>query len=223
VERNHIQILRDFLALRFWQGESRELPDYLKYPGEFPENKKVQREEAEQIVPPESYERDNKRIVFREWSGLQGGWEAGIFPQATDAQLEIAQAMAGLRKEVRTFAELAHDPGEKGLRKFVKTFAYYLRRTCIERPCSARLEQILRIAYEDECFPYTNGLFLGDSTDKPRWKECAKAACVPLAGVTLNAARCQCYTYQAPGPPQPVAPSNTPPPDFCVKKNDSNP
>jgi hypothetical protein len=33
---------------------------------------------------------------------------------------------------------------------------------------------------QDECFPYTNGQFLSDTEDDPRWKKCALAACIQV-------------------------------------------
>jgi hypothetical protein len=55
-----------------------------------------------------------------------------------------------------TFTGQALDE-ERGLRAFVRNFAWYIRRSCIFRPCNERLEQILKLNFADSCFPYTGG------------------------------------------------------------------
>ena len=61
-------------------------------------------------------------------------------------------------------------------RSFVRDFAYFLRRSCIDRPCSQRLDRILKIVFTDECFPFVSGQFLNDTVQNPGWRRCMTAA-----------------------------------------------
>lgn len=119
--------------------------------------------------------RQLSRSILQTRSKEQGRAESMIFAQASDGQQEIARALQPLRSAVSDFARLASDK-RGGIREFVVKYAYFLRRTCMYRPCNKKLEWILKMALADECFPYTNGEFLNDSKEKPRWKKCEDEA-----------------------------------------------
>ena len=58
-------------------------------------------------------------------------------------------------ESLKSLQELTQD-SSKGLRRFVINLATYLNRTCIDRPCKNRLEYVLKVAFSDNCFPYSN-------------------------------------------------------------------
>ena len=117
---------------------------------------------------------DYGKRTFKRFSERQGQLEGDIFPGSIDPQLAIRDTLSLLISSVGKLSSLARD--KEGLRGFVRDYAYFLRRTCINRPCNKRLDQILKIVFRDECFPYTNGDYLGDTAENPRWKKCAEAA-----------------------------------------------
>lgn len=176
VDKNNIKILSEFLALRTDEGLSREFSDMLKIPSEFSAEKAQEKADREmhQGSVIERLMRNSIRMMYTTWSRLQGREEAAIFPEAVDAQLEVANSLTLLRTAVSDISKLAHD--KDGLRRFVIRYAYFLRRTCTNRPCSLSLEQVLKIALADECFPYTNGDYLSDTPDDTRAQKCKEAA-----------------------------------------------
>ncbi len=87
---------------------------------------------------------------------------------------EVEDAFDPLKKTMGKLSRLAHNydggsgssenagatgdaSGGKGIRDFVQDFAYFLRRSCMNRDCNARLERILKITPTDSCFPFTDG------------------------------------------------------------------
>jgi hypothetical protein len=178
--RDHLGILEDFLRKRRQEGLSREFVDDLKTAPEFPPTKAAERARREREDFFQLGIRTGFREVFRQMSKLQGEQEAATYPLAGDSQLTIAGSLSYLRGSV---AALSVQAGSRdGVRRFVVGLAYYARRTCIYRPCSMRLDQILKLALTDECFPYTNGAYLSDTPQNPRWKRCAAAACIAVPG-----------------------------------------
>lgn len=103
--------------------------------------------------------------------------ESEIFAQASDTHLSVARAVSRLREAVGKLSKLAHDM--TGLRGFVRDFAYYLRRTCIARPCNTRLDQVLKIIFQDSCFPYTNGEYLNGTSYETCKREAELNAITP--------------------------------------------
>jgi len=181
-KKNDVSILSDFLAKRAAEGIFREKSDDLKNPEEFKDEERRKKEEK-RTNPLTQLFRNAARQFVENVSGLQGKQESTLFAVTPDATLEIAEALGDLRQSV---GELSRLSGPKdGVRSFVIKFAYFLRRSCIYRPCNTSLERVLRTAYADECFPYTDGTFLGDSEGDPRWKKCARAACIQAEGVSL--------------------------------------
>jgi hypothetical protein len=174
VNIDQLQILKKFGE---WMSMApREHSDDLKTAAEFPEEDKKQAElrALEEQNPFRRSIRQDIRDTVNMWSYLQGREEAAIFPQAIDPQLQIADALTSLHSAVSKLAKLATE--KTGVRQFVLRYAYFLRRTCMYRPCSLMLDQVIKIASTDDCFPYTNGDFLMDSADNPRWERCKEAA-----------------------------------------------
>lgn len=102
--------------------------------------------------------------------------EASILPKAQDMQKEVIQAMKPLRPAMKSNIELVQK-STGGMRKFAKGYAYFLRRSCINRQCNSQLETILKILFTDECFPYASGEFetgknSDDTNAKSTWERC---------------------------------------------------
>lgn len=180
---DHLTILKEFVAKRVNDGLSRTFPAHWTRTENLPLNSddaKARTEDDDVITSA----RAGLREYFRTISVIQARREASIFPEATDSQLEIAEALSDMRASIGELSRLASQ--KEGVRSFIVDLAYFLRRSCAFRPCGKRLEQIIRIALQDACFPYANGEFLGDSENNPRWKTCAEAACIQVEGVNLD-------------------------------------
>ncbi len=179
IKKNALEILRRFKDQREQEGAKRKFDEDLKLPYEL-EPDSIERQALESDPIARMF-RSGIRPIVSLWSQMQGGWESEIYPRTDAGKGSQTNGLAPLRQQVSELNDLAGTIG--GLRKVVIGTAYFLRRTCIYRPCNLRLEQILRIAYADACFPYANGEYLADSPDDPRWKKCALQACVRLEGM----------------------------------------
>ncbi len=104
----------------------------------------------------------------------QGEQEAEIFGAGIDPVLSMERTLEPLKINTGRLASLAQD--SNGIKGAVEKFVFWLRRTCLERPCNNRLDAILKILESDECFPYTSGEYLTDTADDPRAKKCLQDA-----------------------------------------------
>src|SRR5207248_4317808 len=86
-----------------------------------------------------------------------GDWSSDVcssdlFLIAADPALTIEDALAGLRTGVGTLAKLAQRKNDGTLdgtlRGFVRDFAYFLLRSCIDRPCNERRSEERRVGKE---------------------------------------------------------------------------
>lgn len=174
---DHLRILTDFVQKRIEDGLSRTFPDEWKRTENLPAGATDERAERDaDTTGALGMGQSTMRVFFDSVSGMQGRREGGVFAEATDAQLEIADALSDMRASIGELSRLSSQ--KTGVRAFVVDFAYFLRRTCVFRPCQRSLEQVIRVSLEDACFPYTNGQFLSDTAENPRWVKCAKAACI---------------------------------------------
>lgn len=161
LDKNERQILIDYLRLRAVWGSNREAPDYLK--------------ERYEVTEPFTatgsfFDKSLARIVLggsersflQVVSSEQGILESAVTAKASDMQYEIARALAPVRSTTRALSRLASERGE-GLRKFGINFAWYLRRSCVHRPCNEQLERVLKILLANSCFPYTDGGISGEN------------------------------------------------------------
>ncbi len=176
IDKDQLVILSSFLDIRSAEDGARLLPDDLRTAAELPENDPdLQQRRAQQ-------DRDTLYQLFRKAqrgtvntrSAVQSRLEVMIYPEAVDSPLEAGSALTGLHEAVGEFARLASK--KDGVRDFVIRYGSFLQRSCVFRICSLMLEQAIRIATTDACFPYTNGEYLDDSKDDPRWEKCKKGA-----------------------------------------------
>ncbi|OGJ55590.1 hypothetical protein A2706_01300 [Candidatus Peribacteria bacterium RIFCSPHIGHO2_01_FULL_51_35] len=154
-ERDERKIMHAFQELRVTQSAARPVSDAFR---------------SESQNPLEDTLNAQGARTFSAFSRKQGLRESEIFAQSADTHLAISDSIGTLKKSIGVIAQLAKNRDK--LRGFVRDFAYYLRRTCIDRPCNARLDQILKIVFQDDCFPYTNGEYL----DGKSYEQCKAAA-----------------------------------------------
>ncbi|MBT4119804.1 MAG: hypothetical protein HOG89_03860 [Candidatus Peribacter sp.] len=178
--KDHLTIWKKFFRLQHEWAEQREYPDYLKKADEH-EDETDRRETAE-------FERDTLgliriprsmfRSIWKAFSHKQATQESSILPKAQDAELEVLEALKPVRPAIKRNIELVIN-SNTGLRKFARNYAYFLRRSCIYRPCNEKLETIIKTLYSDECFPYANGSFQvkpgAEAPDKTTWEKCQEA------------------------------------------------
>jgi hypothetical protein len=178
IEKNHLQLLIDYLAQDIEQGNSRLFNDTLKTPDEFSSDQSSESSERSNDAYMNNMLRSTTRFLYATWSRIQGADEAESFPSITDPALEVANSLSALRTSIGDLARLTRLTSGKSdsLRGFVVKFASFLKKTCIYRPCSDSLDEVLKIVYTDACFPYANGEFLNDSPTNPRSKQCADGA-----------------------------------------------
>ncbi len=114
------------------------------------------------------------RGIFATFSTAQADDESLLFALGADPHLSIGDSLRPLRDSVQRLSRLVYKEGGGmgGLRTFVRDFAYFLRRSCLERPCNERLDRVLKIVFQDKCFPYTNG----DYVTAKEAEECKRAA-----------------------------------------------
>ncbi len=171
--KDHLSLWKEFFKINIFWAEQREFPQYLKKPSEFYDE--ADREQAmglQLFIVPRNYLRSR-------WSKFmieQAGQEAAILPKAQDMQSGVIEAMESLRPAMKKNIELVQESAG-GMRKFAKGFAYFLRRSCINRQCNSQLETILKILFSDECFPYASGDFdpSDENSSGDTWKKCKEA------------------------------------------------
>jgi hypothetical protein len=180
--KDHIGIWKAFYNLNHYWASEREYPDHLKNPDEFPEEgdreDRMKKDEQSNrfIVIPRTYIRDRWATFMHN----QATEEAGMLPKAQDVQSAEIETIKPVRAQMKENIDLIKDK-DGGLRKFVKNYAYFLRRSCIFRPCNTQLDQILKIVFSDECFPYTSGAFItgknpnDNNAGSNTWDDCRKA------------------------------------------------
>jgi hypothetical protein len=156
---DHVRLLMKFQQLREQEGLERPLPKYLMPDKNLTLLRATAAEEAQKL---------------QALSLTQERKESVTFAIGADPLLSANVSYEKLNDAVYTLGQLASSMS--GIRGFVRDFAYYLRRTCMERPCNERLDRVLKIVFEDACFPYTSGEYLNDTEANPRWQTCADAA-----------------------------------------------
>ncbi len=181
--RDELKILEAFASQR--EQERREFVDDLKLPDEFPSSAQDKADARAENGGIQDTLRAVRGLFISVSAGL-GRMEADMFARGQDPELTMAQSLAPVRGVGSKLATLAND--RTGLRQLVTRFAWFLRRTCIDRACNGRLQQIIAIAQADACFPYTKGDFLSQTCEKPQWQECLDEAKIsdPKAPTDLN-------------------------------------
>jgi len=162
ITSDEFNIVRGLYDMLQGWGRRRDQPDIYTLPTEYPPDS-TERDEAE--------DRENRvwvaikilrhfyRQHFRSWNIKQAGLETKSIVQAGDTQAQMTELTKSLRKTMKNFYELSSEQ-DKGIRRFTINFSYFLRRTCVYRPCNLLLDRVLKISFEDKCFPYTSGDYI---------------------------------------------------------------
>ena len=173
IGKDYIGIWKKFFALQNRFANQREYPEYLRTPAEFKEeDKRKSVMETDQwwsgiIGPP----RQETRDLWLKQHLEQAAAEASILPKAHNMGQETITILKPMRPAMKRNIDLVTNHSV-GLRKFSKGFAYLLRRSCIDRPCNERLDQILKILFSNECFPYASGAFRVGTRRNPEYDTC---------------------------------------------------
>jgi len=164
-----ITILRAFFGLSQKWSLLRDFADYLEEPYELPagpaRDKAILRDST--LLGFGRTIRQFVRSLITRVDQDQAGLESAIFPKAADGQLHLIEIMTQLRPVMSSLSKSVIN-SQDGVRGFAKNYAYYLRRSCIFRSCSDRLEKIIKILLAPECFPYTSGEY----TNGKWWDKC---------------------------------------------------
>lgn len=221
--KDELGIMGKFLLIKEQEGFSRQFSNQLKNVDEFSSQQSSARDRRAEATIFDQSGRQQFRENLRNFARGQGSAEASPFAESTDAQLRMSAALptTGVASDLR---QVVTDR-ESGLRAFLVRYAYFARRTCMNRPCSQKLEQVLKLAFSDECYPYADGTYAGESEENPQWKECAKKACIPI-GLDVNSEEewdddaCVCYKLNQGedfgNDPAEVGPDEDP--DVCVPR-----
>jgi len=162
------------------EGHQRPPAEYLRIPDEFPESEQSSAAASEQNRGDLVFGIQNAKIDIREkfskWSETQGAMEARALPMTADTQMRISETLAPLRREMGRLSAGAYGLSGGGLRSFTRNYAWFLRHSCIFRPCNTLLDRVLKLVLTGDCFPYTTGAFLTDTDPHQRRDRCKDAA-----------------------------------------------
>jgi hypothetical protein len=111
------------------------------------------------------------RPVIRSESDTLAINKAEVLGFSQDMLMQITESYKPLRESIGGLSRSAGTKSE-GIRHFGINFAWYLRRSCLERPCTKTLDRVLKILLADECFPYTSGQYKGQDA----FEACKNAA-----------------------------------------------
>lgn len=149
LETDHLRLLQTFQDARLAQDQARPASEALQY--------------RSTDGTAEAFFKHYGEQIFRNVSADQSRLLSRLFALGVDPQLSVNESILPFRLAVQRLARLIEDPeaAERlgGLRRFTRDFAFFLRRTCLDRPCNERLERVLKITFSDACFPYTSGRF----------------------------------------------------------------
>lgn len=149
--------------LQQW-GERRPQAKDLRYPSEFPPGTERDAAETREEKKVTLFKARDWyiRTVFQSWNKFHGRKEAIPLAASQDNILQVREVSPQMSIVVQRLSALTNSHSQ-GVRAFTKGFAYYLRRSCIYRSCNARLDQVLRIVFQNSCFPYTSGSYFGSN------------------------------------------------------------
>jgi len=174
VDERVLKLMRSYQDWHLRLAEERPYPDQYKFPEEFPPALQEQARNDFQYVNliTRTLQYDYGRRFFRDEHIKQATFDSLIAGKALDSPRHFAAMFTPLRAATSEFSQMGNSLDE-GVRNFAKGFAYFLRRSCLNRPCNERLERILKIVFQDDCFPYTDGQYVGDTNVH---KTCEEAA-----------------------------------------------
>ncbi|MCK5016371.1 MAG: hypothetical protein KAS32_04790 [Candidatus Peribacteraceae bacterium] len=178
VQKNHIPILFELEKLLREQGAKREQEASLVLLSERERGTQEYIQAIQRETTLSSYLKYWRNIIRNFFSRIsvdQSSKNVLPFAQSIDSQQKLTTTFNILREDNKKFAELTSKK-DSGIRKFLINYAFFLRRTCLYRPCNSALDRILRISLEDECFPYANGQYIHKTNSQPQALRCQNSA-----------------------------------------------
>lgn len=165
IQYRFYRLIRDWAVLHPY-------PEDMRLPTDYPPG--LLRQNATTLENQRTFTQKIVRHLFRflvdGWVSRQADIEGRAVSKGQDAPLRIREVVyPELRTSVASLARLASTESQ-GIRKFTLGFAYYLRRSCVYRPCNLKLEQIMKIVFEDACFPYVSRRY--DQESPPIYSDC---------------------------------------------------
>jgi len=161
LSENVLKLMRSYQDWHIYLAKERPYPDQYKLPGEFEEEGREDRIGGYRFIDTLTrfMRFDYARPFLLEEHIKQETAESFIVAKVSDAPRQIYSKLEPLRSSVKELSKNG-DSLQSGIRRFARGLAYYLRRSCLNRPCNERLERILKIVLEDTCFPYTSGDYI---------------------------------------------------------------
>ena len=180
IPKNEPWIMVRLSALLQQWGQRRPQAKDLRYPPEFPPGPERDDAEVREEAKPTLFKARDwyVRTVFQSWNTYHGKKEAISLAASQDNILQIQEASPQMNAVTQRLRALTQNHAQ-GVRSFAKGFAYYLRRSCIYRPCNAKLDQVLRIVFQNSCFPYASGLYFGNEDAHEDCREDAEITVSP--------------------------------------------
>ncbi|HLD63955.1 MAG TPA: hypothetical protein VI913_03630 [Candidatus Peribacteraceae bacterium] len=109
----------------------------------------------------DSLVRSQAVLTLSNRSQQQAVEESIAVAKLVDAPIRLSHHMASLRQGTAEIGILANKL-DKGMRNFGRGLTWFLLRSCLGRPGAVELGNVLKVILADQCFPYTNGTFLGN-------------------------------------------------------------
>ncbi len=172
-------VVRYTQLLQQW-GVRRPQAKYLRYPNEFPPGGERTASQERTLAKNPILLAYNwfMRTFASSWNVYHGKKAAIPVAKSQDGQLQIAEALRSAHGPIERLGGLISGHAA-GLRFFTKGYAYYMRRTCMYRSCNKRLEQVLRINFKNECFPYFSGAYFNSTAAHTQCKSAAEVTVSP--------------------------------------------
>jgi len=162
LDKNNLRLVREYMVMREVWGKRRPL--YYRLPEEY---------NSWSIWNPfvlvDAYLQSWVRGELKKWDVYQEQIIAPSVPHATDTPKQTGLEFLVIRSFIGEYGRIANSLNQGTMRDFARGINWFIRRSCIDRPCIERLDHILKLILKESCFPYTNGQYMGGGQ---LWKKC---------------------------------------------------
>jgi len=161
LEKADVRLLREYQNLREEWGRKRPIYYALSVELEPFELLSISVFSLFEMNPLDWFQELIARRPLKKWDIYQERITSASVTQGSDTQLEFYKTLRPIQEAVSEFTQYAGEldasSGKGGIRNFARGLTYFLRRSCLNRPCNERLECLLIMTLNDKCFPYTSG------------------------------------------------------------------
>ena len=162
LDKNNLRLVREYMVMREVWGKRRPL--YYRLPEEY---------KSWSIWNPfvlvDAYLQSWVRGELKKWDVYQEQIIAPSVPHATDTPKQTGLEFLIIRSFIGEYGRIANSLNQGTMRDFARGINWFIRRSCIDRPCIERLDHILKLILKESCFPYTNGQYMDGGQ---LWKKC---------------------------------------------------